>query len=672
MAKKSESKKKQNIKQNNKNVKAQKTSVNKPDEEALNRQTEKRNEGKNAPLVPEELFEKFKDRMVRVVYEHGQDICTVDDEPDGVYFLQEGTAEVLDRDGAQINVMHEGQYFGEYAVLAHQRRLSTVRSMGKTVCYRLSPEDMNEIFAQYPEMYGEILKRLYGQLSKKHERVLELSRSHRGVLQAKRNKTPMSVKRLVLQYGLLAAVFVLSAVFIPQGTDAPLFALPLAMMFIYAIVSRRTLESLIVSGVYAAFLLYKTEPAGAYCDAVMETMCDLGNVSTGFIMGLMGSVIALIEASGSVTAFKKWADKRVKGRKSALFASAGIMAATAIDDGLNMVCASQATLSVSDKKRVPHEASCFLLSFLPTVLSSFIPLSLWGIFVIGTINTSYREGTVGLFCQSIPFNFYSIVVLIACVAFCAGVLPKNRALKAADKRVAEGGKLWPAGSERYLVTEEPEMWGKIRNIILPILVLAVSSLAVRSLTSGGFVVDSAVGLFITIVFMFFLYGSQKLMSPDEFVGHAVRGMQDALLPVVIYLLTTCFSDLLDRLAMGEYFDKFMLMAGNGAWALPAVLFIASMLLTVVLGSSWSMYTIAFPIAIRMGMSLGVGLPLCVGAVAAAGIAGEKNCTLTGSEQDVASAVGCNPEVVKSVQLQYSLAFTGIAAVFYLVAGFVSL
>ncbi|MCQ2496132.1 MAG: cyclic nucleotide-binding domain-containing protein [Lachnospiraceae bacterium] len=664
------SKKKQSIKEN----RTPRQSAPDSAQKALGRKAE------NEPLtpspsgsvfVPDELLAAFRSKMVKVQFEHGQDICTVDAEPDGVYFLEEGTAEVLDRDGAQINIMHEGQYFGEYAVLAHQRRLSTVRSMGRTVCYKLEPEDMQQIFAEYPEMYGEILKRLYGQLSKKHEQVLELSRIRRGVLNAPRNRAPMSGLQLLLQYGLLVIIFVLSALFIPTESSFPLFTLPLAMMFIYALITKRTVESLVVSGLYAVLLIYRSEPAGAYSDAIMETMANPDNVSTVFVMALMGAMISLIEGSGSVTAFKKLADRHVKGRKSALFSSMGIMAVTAIDDSLNMVCASQATLSVSDKKRIPHEHLAFIYSFLPTVLSSFVPISLWGIWVIGSINLPQEEA-VSLFCRSIPFNFYSLIVLTAAIAFCAGILPKSRRLKDADERVSHGGKLWPAGSERYLVTHEPEMWGKLKNIILPILVLAACSLLMRSLSTGSFMLDSGVGLLVTIIFMYFLYGAQRLMSPDQFIEHIVHGMESVLMPIVLYLLTSCFSAMLDRLSMGSWFDGFIVNIGAGAWALPALLFIASMLLTTVLGSSWSMYAIAFPIAIKMAVSMGVGLPLCIGAVAAAGIAGEKNCALTSEATDIGSSVGCNPEIVKKIRLRYSLIFSAASAAIYLIAGYLSM
>ena len=62
-----------------------------------------------------------------------------------MFFLDSGAAVVLDRDGQQINVMHEGQYFGEYAVLSGQRRLSTVRAYGTAVAYRLGKDDMLEV-----------------------------------------------------------------------------------------------------------------------------------------------------------------------------------------------------------------------------------------------------------------------------------------------------------------------------------------------------------------------------------------------------------------------------------------------------------------------------------------------------------------------------------------------
>ena len=288
-------------------------------------------------------------RLERVQFDHNEDICTIDQESDGMYFLESGTAVVLDREGEQINVMRPGSYFGEYAVLSGRRRLSTVRSVGKTVALRLKNEDMMVILQRHPDTYGDFMKRVYGEVSRKHAQLLTLSRLRRGILQHPRNEEPMTEKRMLLQYGLLALVFILSLALVPKGSPGPVFLLPLALMAVYVLVSRRTLESLVVSGLLAAALYYRSGLSCSYTDALMATMGSMDNVFTVLAMALMGSVVTLIEASGAVTTFKKLADRKVKSVRGGRFALLGIMAVTAIDDGLNMLCGASGLKSAADE-----------------------------------------------------------------------------------------------------------------------------------------------------------------------------------------------------------------------------------------------------------------------------------------------------------------------------------
>jgi len=614
-------------------------------------------------------LQEIRGKLVRLQFSHGQDICTIDAEPDGMFFLESGTAAVLDRDGEQINLMREGQYFGEYAVLAQQRRLSTVRSVGRTVVYRLGNEDMMRVLRRHPNTYGELMKRVYGQVSRKHSQLIALSRMRRGILQDPQNRAPMTPRRMLVQYGALALIFLLSILLIPADSAGPVFLLPLALMLGYVILTRRTVESLAVGGMLAALLLYRGGLAGSYADALMDTMASPDNVFTVLVMALMGSVVTLIEASGAVTAFKKLVDRKVRTKRGARLATLGILAVTAIDDCLNLLCASTSLYSVSEEQRVPREDSALMLSFLPTTLCSFLPFSLWGIFVIGTLNAVSGGEGVALFCRAIPFNFFSIIAVAALAAFCFGRLPLSKRMKAAEARVAAGGELWPEGSERYLVRDETEIWGKIANLLLPVAVLAVSALLIRSVRAGGFVLDSACGLVATLVFMFFLYCAQGLMSPEQFVEHLVSGMQSMVLPILLYLMTMCFSALLEQEAMGAFFDELVLLLGPAAPLMPAVLFFASTLLTVALGSSWAMYAIGLPVAMHAATAMGISIPLCVGAVCAAGIAGEKNCGFTSDALSVGNAIGCEPGAVLAVRLPYSMVFSLAAMVLYIVAGF---
>ena len=146
----------------------------------------------------EEELAGIRSRLERLQFGHGEDICTIDGEPDGMFFLESGSAVVLDRDGDQINVMREGQYFGEYGVLSGQRRLSTVRSQGRTIVYKMSSEDVVEVLSRHPGVYGELMKRVYGQVSRKHSQLMALSRMQRGILRDPGNKAPMSPLHMVI------------------------------------------------------------------------------------------------------------------------------------------------------------------------------------------------------------------------------------------------------------------------------------------------------------------------------------------------------------------------------------------------------------------------------------------------------------------------------------------
>ncbi|MBR6451566.1 MAG: cyclic nucleotide-binding domain-containing protein [Lachnospiraceae bacterium] len=607
-------------------------------------------------------------KLKKIVYENGEDICRIDEEPDGMFFIEAGSVAVLDKDGKQVNRLHAGHYFGEYAVLSGQNRLSTVRSLGRTVVFKMESEDVLYFLSKHPGVYGELMKRAYGQISQKHTQILTLSGMHRGVLTHPANEHPMTKIRMLIHYGILACVYLAALFLIPTDTAFPVFVLPLVFMLFYVLVSRRTVESLVTSGIFAAILVYRVGVFTGYADSLMETMGQHDNVFTVLVMALMGGMINLIIASGGVTAFEKSTAKFCTTNRRMFLTSLGIMAVTSIDDGLNMLTASYSTYKPAREQGVVRERLALFYSMLPTVLSSFLPISLWGIFVTGTLYATVGEKATGMFVKSIPFNFYSLITLAAMILFSCGLLPWNRQLKEAQKRYDEKGELFPKGSEKYLSAHEAEIWGRKSNVIIPIIILGVTSLAARSIINRSFVTDSAVGLVVTIAFMFLLFCFRKVMTPEQFADNLIEGISDSTLPIILYLLTINFSTLLDALGLHVYLAEAIGAFKSAAFLLPAITFVISMLLTVVLGSSWSMYAIAFPIVIGMATPLGISPVLMIGAVAGAGIAGEKNCAFTADAVNVGTAVGINPEAVKKLRMHYSIIFTAIATLLYLIAG----
>lgn len=614
-------------------------------------------------------LDEIKAGLKKMVFKNNEDICTVDTEGDGMYFIESGTVIVLDAEDTQINILHAGQYFGEYAVLSGEKRLSTVRSKGRTVVYKMEKDAMLGFLGKHHEIYGRFMKRVYSQLSTKHSQVVALTGMRKGVLTHPDNSRPLSKKQMIIQYGILFLIYMAAAFLVPENTTAPVFLLPLVTMIVYVLITKRTVESLIASGILAAILVYRAGLFAGYADSLMDTMGASDNVFTVLVMALMGGMIELIVSCGGVTAFEKTAARYSKTQRSIFLTSLGIMALTSVDDGLNMMTASYASYNPAKKTGVVREKLALFYSMLPTVLSSFFPLSLWAIFVTGTLSATVKgDRATTLFCRSIPYNFFSMITLILMILFSFGMLPYNRQIKEADERYEKSKLLWPKGSEKYLSIHDKEIWGKKTNVILPIAVFAVASLATRSIITKSFITDSAVGLLTALAFMFLLYCFQGIITPEQFMEHLVKGISESSLPIVLYLLTINFSSLLDTLGLHVYLAQMIDIFKSMVWLFPAAAFLISMFLTMALGSSWSMYAIMFPIVLGLSSRMGLNSALMVGAIAGAGIAGEKNCAFTSDALNVGNAVGINPKDVKKLRIFYSIIITAIATVCYLAAG----
>ncbi|VUZ56556.1 unnamed protein product, partial [Hymenolepis diminuta] len=74
-----------------------------------------------------------------------------------MYFIREGTVEILIPDGTVLNVLTDGAYFGEIAVLTNVRRTATIQA--KTYCnlYSLEQQDLFDILKNYPAIKSKLM-----------------------------------------------------------------------------------------------------------------------------------------------------------------------------------------------------------------------------------------------------------------------------------------------------------------------------------------------------------------------------------------------------------------------------------------------------------------------------------------------------------------------------------
>lgn len=104
-----------------------------------------------SPSFMLEVFRMFKS----VVFEPGEIIVQQGAEGDGMYFMQEGHADVW-LDDQLLAKIGAGIPFGEMALLSGEKRMATVRALTWCITMRLSKRDFDTLRSRYPRFDSRI------------------------------------------------------------------------------------------------------------------------------------------------------------------------------------------------------------------------------------------------------------------------------------------------------------------------------------------------------------------------------------------------------------------------------------------------------------------------------------------------------------------------------------
>jgi Na+/H+ antiporter NhaC len=375
---------------------------------------------------------------------------------------------------------------------------------------------------------------------------------------------------------------------------------------------------------------------------------------------LMGALTRQFSASGSINALKYVAEKRIKTGRGILFSAFCSMVIIAVDEYLSILINGACFTPLSDQKKIPREKSAFVLGMTPMALCILSPLSLTGLYLTGIIASA--GGEKDLFIRAIPYNFAALFALGFIVLLILGLLPSAGALRKGILRVREGGNLWPEGTPVSQGRDSSNR-GKLMNLILPILVLLSSSVIAGTLENGSLSVDVLYGMLITLIFTFILYCSQRYTSPEQFFTNIVFGFESMLAPVVMFVASSAFAAGIEEIGFSAWLNEVVrTLFGGQTWILPALIFVICTLVGALFDNPWAMYALGMPIALELSRTLGMDPGLFVGAVCAAGFAG--NEIALGDIFFEGPMLGINPMVYYRTKLPYTICLTLLAFLAY--------
>ena len=468
--------------------------------------------------------------------------------------------------------------------------------------------------------------------------------------------------------------------------------IPALLAIVLAITTRRVLVSL-SAGIIVGALMLGGWNIGSSFSYLSSNVISLvyadgainSNMNIVLFLLLLGVLTALLTVSGSNRAFAEWAQNRIKGRRGAKLLAASLVFVTFIDDYFHSLAVGAIARPVTDRFKVSRAKLAYILDSTAAPMCVMMPVSSWGAYIItlvgGLLATySITEYTpIGAFVAMSSMNFYAIfsIIMVFFVAYFSFDIAS----------MAHHEKLALEDSENEL-EEETGAKGHVRNLVLPILVLIISTVSMMIYTGADALAAdgkefSILGAFEnTVVGTSLVFGGtcsilistlliiiDRQVSIPEYARSWITGIKSMASAIAILFFAWTINKVVGDMQTGKYLSS--LVSGNIPMQfLPVILFILGSAMAFSTGTSWGTFGIMLPIAAAMAANAAPELLLpCLSAVMAGAVCGD-HCSPV-SDTTILSSTGakCNHIDHVTTQLPYAATVATATAIGYIVVGF---
>lgn len=416
-------------------------------------------------------------------------------------------------------------------------------------------------------------------------------------------------------------------------------------------------------------------------DGVISVFSSAGSTEVLVFTLLIGSLIATIEASGGVRGFVHFLESRryVHNRIRAQFLAWATGIIIFIESNITLLVAGSVSRPLFDRYRISREKLAYLIDSTSAPVCVMIPLNAWGAVIISLIaSTDEVDNPLQIFIASIPYNLYAITAIL----LSAVVIWRNidiGPMKAAEERTRQGRLAWPKATVMGDISGKTEGDDSEQQVApaylmtLPILAMVLMMPVGLYVTGDGSLIEGSGSRSIlwavsfALVVAWALQLGRKQRDVNDLMLLFMKGAGGMLPIATILLLALALGHIASELGTGPY------VAGVVGAAVPEpllapLIFLVSAFIAFSVGSSWGTFAIMIPIAVPIATTLGLPVPLLLGAAISGGIFGDHASPI--SDTTVVASMASATDHIDHVrtQLPYALLAAAIAATGFLLLG----
>ena len=440
-------------------------------------------------------------------------------------------------------------------------------------------------------------------------------------------------------------------------TDYGAIALiPTLSVLILAIISHRTVESLIAGSVIGLLIIDPASVISGLSGKALDVMGDDTVKWVILVCGLLGSIIAILARSGAAAVFGETFSRFVDSKRKSMLTTAVLGTAIFIDDYLNALAVSSSMRRITERYRVSREMLAYIVDSTAAPISLIVPISTWAVFFSALIvsNGLAAEGEgLQTYISAIPYMFYPWAAMIVVYLVAAGIIPAIGPMKTAEKKAEEH--LPTLDDDSTHSESRANLW----TFLVPMLSLVGFTVY--------FDIDIFQGAIATLFVTIPLVIVQKTLTGHEVFDAAMDGFLQMLPPLATVFGGFLLKEVNDDLGLTEYVIDTVLPFLTPE-LFPVIVFLTMGFLTFATSSSWGVFVIAFPIIIPLATAVDASMPLVLGSMLSASGLGSHACFYSDATVLAAKGSGCTPIEHAFTQFPYAMFAAGMAAIGFLIVG----
>lgn len=450
--------------------------------------------------------------------------------------------------------------------------------------------------------------------------------------------------------------------------EATFWALvPPILAIVVSLITKEVNISLL-TGIIVGALIYCGLNPFSTVTTIFDVLCArvYSNMGVLIFIILLGMIVYLMNLSGATHEYAKWAQKKLKTKKTTLLATMLLGIVIFVDDYFNCLTVGTVMKPLTDRNKVSREKLAYIIDSTAAPICIIAPISSWAAAVSSSLPEDSTIDGFKLFMKTISCNYYSWFSII--MVFLTIILAVDFGKMKKYEMMAE------KGTYKYPeeISKQQDMIaskGKVMDLLLPVLGIIILSIISMLYTGGLFegksisdafancdaITGLAMGAAYTVIFVAILYLPRKIVTPKQFMDGLVQGFINMVPTTLILTFAWTLSGICskDYLNAGGYVSSMVQKYSIGLTIMPAIFFVIALLLAFSTGTSWGTFAIMLPITVSVfGNVESTLMVMTTGAVLGGSVCGDHLSPISDTTILSSTGAGCKHINHVSTQLQY--------------------